>query len=221
MLCSEMSDAATALPETPLLERQLQMLSRLAEAGLEIALAIERKVKESEAAQPLAALTAAGQAYDRVARAVRLCILLQNELVKDRPDPQRARRERHRDLAVDVVRRVARDHCGEGPILVSTMAKEARDRLDTDDIYGEVLNRPVGELVALICRDLGIEPNWDALAWEAWAQEEMQSGVAGSPFVAAAPKRPLPRRGGGGPRRGEGGVPPPPRLNSPVPINSA
>jgi hypothetical protein len=37
----------------------------------------------------------------------------------------------------------------------------------TDD--GSV-SRPVGELVALICRDFGLEPNWDALASEAWAQ---------------------------------------------------
>ena len=41
----------------------------------------------------------------------------------------------------------------------------------------------MGELVALICRDFGLEPNWDALAQEAWAQAEIASGAPGSPFL--------------------------------------
>ena len=46
-----------------------------------------------------------------------------------------------------------------------------------------VASRPVGELVALICRDFGLDPNWDALAEEAWAQAEMDGGAEGSPFA--------------------------------------
>ena len=82
-----------------------------------------------------------------------------------------------------IVRRVARDHCGREPFAVSVIAKEAAERLDDDDIYGLAASRPVGELVAMLCRDLGLEPDWDALAAEAWAQAEIDSGAAGSPFL--------------------------------------
>jgi hypothetical protein len=41
----------------------------------------------------------------------------------------------------------------------------------------------VGELVAMICRDFGLEPDWDALEQEAWAQAEIAGGAAGSPFL--------------------------------------
>jgi hypothetical protein len=202
MICSNMSDAATALPETDSVDgpaggedgaagsRQLRMLDRLADAGLEIALVIERRVKAAEAAEPLAQLTAAAQAYDRVARAVRLTLLLRQELLErreeqDGPPGELRRRQAHRDRVVAVVRRVARDHCRLDPFAVSAYAKEAAERLDTDDIYGMVASRPVGELVARLCRDFGLEPNWDALAEEAWAQAEMDSGAEGSPFAGA------------------------------------
>jgi hypothetical protein len=214
-----MSDAATALPEVSSAERPLQMLERLAEAGLEIALVLERRVKEAEPAAPLAELTAAAQAFDRVSRAVRLCLLLREELVKERQaraeaGPQDAARKAHRDRALAVVRRVARDHCGHEPFAFSLIAKEAAERLDTDDIYGLVTRRPVGELVALICRDLGLDPDWDVLAEEAWAKAEAASGTPGSPFM-----RPPPLAGGEAAMAGDpaigpnarsagGGVPP-------------
>jgi hypothetical protein len=60
---------------------------------------------------------------------------------------------------------------------------EVCERLDDDDIYGDVIARPVGELVALICRDLGLEPDWARLAEEAWAREEIERGDARSPFA--------------------------------------
>lgn len=127
------SAPAPALPDTPLIERQLQMLSRLAEAGLEIALVIQRKVEEAEAAESLAVLTAAAQAYDRVARAVRLAILLQNELIKGRPDPDHdRRREQHRDRATHIVRRVARDHCDHDPFAVFGAARRSTRRRKGD-----------------------------------------------------------------------------------------
>ena len=63
------------------------------------------------------------------------------------------------------------------------LAAEARERLEHDDIYGDVLTRPVGEIIALICRDLGLSPDWSRLAQEAWAQDEIAGGPAQSPFM--------------------------------------
>jgi hypothetical protein len=60
---------------------------------------------------------------------------------------------------------------------------EASERLDRDDVYGDLLARPVSELVALICRDLGLDPDWPVLADEAWAREEMADGAPGWPLA--------------------------------------
>ena len=188
----------------PCAGRQLQSLDQLAEAGLQVALAIAARV-QAEPAAPLAELAAAGQAYDRVARGVRLCILLQDELIKRRQERAEAerqapalRRKAHTDRALGVVKRIARDHCRRELWEISAIAKDAAERLDTDDIYGMVESRPIGELVELICRDFGLEPNWDALAQEAWAVDEAESGVEGSPFeLEGEHARPPPLAGEG------------------------
>jgi hypothetical protein len=183
-------DAAGDGCAAPSAERRLRMLDRLAEAGLEITLAIERRVKDAPPNQPLAELNAAAMAYARAARAVRLAVLLQAQLTQGGEDPEEAARQagaEHRKAqvrrTVRIVERVAREHCRKKPETAALYAYEARDRLDDDDIYGLVATRPVGELVAMICRDFGLEPNWDALAEEAWAQAEIASGAEGSPFL--------------------------------------
>ena len=65
------------------------------------------------------------------------------------------------------------------------LVHETAERLDDDDIFGDVLTRPVGELVSLICRDLGLEPDWARLGEEAWAKEEFDDPR--SPFFATSP----------------------------------
>lgn len=170
-------------------ERLVERLDRLTEAGMEL---IEALVAQAKGAGPKVVDGDVGLAFSRVSRAVRLSILLQEELTgrgsegeageaagRDEGRPQEDNRER----AVRIVRRVARDHCQREGFEVSVIAKEAAERLNDDDIYGLVASRPVGELVALICRDFGLEPDWDALACEAWAQAEIASGAEGSPFL--------------------------------------
>jgi hypothetical protein len=183
-------DAAGEGCAAPSAERRLKMLDRLAEAGLQIALAIETRVKDAGPGQPIAELNAAAMAYGRAARAVRLAILLQEQLSQGAVDPLQAVRQAeaaHRKLKVErtvrIVERVARDHCGHQGFALGAYRGEARERLDNDDIYGLVATRPVGELVAMICQDLGLEPHWQHLAAEAWAQAEIESGAQGSPFV--------------------------------------
>lgn len=196
MICSVMN-ACTAIA-TPLdvpageppcapLDRQIARLDRLAEAGMEM---IEALVAQAKGAGPKAVEGDVALAFGRVSRAVRLAVLLHSELTGGRKDPdaaaleaQAGRRAAHRDRAVRIVRRVARDHCRREPLEVSAIAREAAERLGDDDIYGLVASRPVGELVALLCRDFGLEPDWDALAGEAWAQAEIMSGAEGSPFL--------------------------------------
>jgi hypothetical protein len=139
-------------------------------------------------------------AYARVARAVRLTIALQSRLLQDlqaldevaerhlhggRSNAARARKARIGRILDRVIDAEAPDDA-EG----DRLAGEVRERLEHDDIYGDVLARPVGELVALICRDLGLSPDWVRLAEEAWAQDEIEGGQAGSPF--SPPRWPSP-----------------------------
>src|SRR4051794_23509970 len=139
-----------------LIERQLWMLGRLAEAGLNIALAVERQATAAEAA-PDAVQVVQGDlalAYGRVARAVRLTIGLQARLLKDlqaldevaarrrageaasagrdRQDAEAARKGRVERIVERLIRDEARDEA-EG----DRLAEEAYERLDHDDIYGD------------------------------------------------------------------------------------
>jgi hypothetical protein len=187
----------------PLFERQIEGLGRLAEAGLEVALAIEQLAKAvtAETGVTTADVAPALAAFARVARAVRLTFMLQSKLIKQLQDwdshraylassaAWQAERERgkqadQRKAQVErIVERVAkgdRDDADE----VERLVDETRERLDQDDIYGDVLSRPVSELVAMICRDLGLGPDWTRLAKEAWARDEMACGEAGWPLAS-------------------------------------
>jgi hypothetical protein len=82
-----------------------------------------------------------------------------------------------------IVRRVAWAQ-GKAIEEVERLARDAVDRLDQDELYGDLLSRPVSEIIAHICRDLRLEPDWPQLAEEAWAQDEIASGAAGAPLAA-------------------------------------
>ncbi|CAN7241240.1 hypothetical protein LJR219_000959 [Phenylobacterium sp. LjRoot219] len=200
-----------------LIERQLWVLGRLAEAGLNVALAIERQATAAapphaaeapEAAEP-PATPAPGPvvqgdvalAYARASRAVRLTVALQARLIKDlqaldeaavrlrRGEQVEAERERQtletaRKARVErIVERVIRAELSDEDE-VDRLAEAAWERLDHDEIYGDLLAQPVGEIIARVCRDLGLSPDWSRLAEEAWAREEIDSGALGSPFLA-------------------------------------
>lgn len=200
-----------------LLRRQAERLETLAEAGLRMALAIERQATQgpAEGEEPLAPAEAA-MAFSRVARAVRMTGLLQERLVRALDDlrarqaaqAERARAEaegaakdaearrdpayRHKARVEAIVERLAKaDTDDEDEI--DRLVCEAGERLDDEDVYGDVLTRPVGELVSLICRDLGLDPDWTRLAQEAWAKEEADNPR--SPFFTA-PSPTGGRRGG-------------------------
>ena len=199
-----------ALPDSPapdpavertraLREREIERLDRMAGAGMEM---IEALVAQAKGSGPQVVEGDVGLAFSRVTRAVRLAILLQEQLIEgqgaanaaadsasnDNPaepagEDEAELRPDNRERAVRVLRRVARDHCRRGGFEVSAIAREAAERLNDDDIYGLVASRPVGELIALLCRDFGLEPDWDVLAGEAWAVAEIASGAEGSPFL--------------------------------------
>ena len=140
-----------------------------------------------------------GMAYARVARAVRQSVMLQARLIADRPAPRKETHLTPEDHAKDRVARIVgrvieAEHDDEDRI--ERLQDESIERLEDEDIYGAVLTRPMSEMVADICQDLGLHPDWTRLARECWAVEEIASGDVGEPLAAFAV--PLPRTRGRG-----------------------
>lgn len=195
-----------------LIERQLWVLGRLAEVGLNVALAIEQQAtaaaEEPDAAEPPPASRPGrvvqgdiALAYARASRAVRLTVALQAKLIKDlqaldetaarlrrgeQVDAERERQAREaarKERVERIIERVIRAELSDEDE-ADRLAEAAWERLDHDEFYGDLLAQPIGEIIARVCRDLGLAPDWSRLAEEAWARQEIDSGAAGSPFLA-------------------------------------
>jgi hypothetical protein len=210
MICSEMTTTPSpkiAAPgigsvewAEPIFARQVAVLGQLAEKGLEMALDIAEEAKADDASETCVAR------YAKAARAVRVSLMLQSKLIHDFQAAQRKQAEADRMAAIGgkfsrteqvearkarlgrIVERVAGPE-REGTYELERQFGEAAERLDQDDLYGDILTRPVSELVAIICQDLGLDPDWPRLAEELWAREEIASGDPGWP-LAENPKSP-------------------------------
>jgi hypothetical protein len=186
-------DPACALDRArALIEPQLRLLGRLAEIGLDAAEAIGRQVRGEEPAGK----TDPSLAFARASRAVRLTVALQSKLIdalaaleagRVGPDAAVALRDPDYLLKARIERIVERtaeaEHQGDDDA-VDRLVREAGDRLDDIDLYGDLLDRPVSEILCGICRDLDLPLDWARLAQEAWAQAEMSGGEAGAPLAA-------------------------------------
>jgi hypothetical protein len=65
-----------------------------------------------------------------------------------------------------------------------------RERLEEDDIERDLGQRPMGELVGRICRDIEIKPDWDYWAQDFWALEEARLKPPGSPYAERPERKP-------------------------------
>ena len=66
---------------------------------------------------------------------------------------------------------------------VEQLRLEAAERLERDD-YGDIMNRPLREILAEIHRDLGLKPDWEPRDQELWFRQEVGSGARRRPFTA-------------------------------------
>jgi hypothetical protein len=154
--------------ERALLDRQLERLDELADMGMALARDIQRR---AIAADPDADITHAAIDFARVSRAVRMTLALQSRLVRDFKTPVKAGSAKadNDDVRWDVqwidedcsrevrdsVRRVAEDS-GLDAETAERLAAEAYERMERDDVYTDVMTRSFDEIVAAICRDLGL-----------------------------------------------------------------
>jgi hypothetical protein len=203
-----LSDLPTSAPDwaRAMAERQLAALGELAELGLDLARAIGRQASAAADRDAAAELQGMGLAYARVARAVRLIIALQSKRMDDLlthdakaaeidDEEQMAPYDLRKMRVERIVERVARSE-HEAEDAVDALMIEAGDRLEDEDLYGDLLERPMSEIVARLCRDLNLSPDWSALSQELWAQDEIESGEGGEPLTSPI----APAMAGGGPR---------------------
>ena len=166
---------------------EIEALGELIGIGLKIARAIERRVEEPcHEPRSLAELNAAAIAYARVARAVRQTILLRDKLAEalEAGCKASAARSGVKARVVRVVRSVIEAEHDDAE-QVERLASEAAERLEQEDFDG-LLARPIREIIADICKDLALHPDWPGLAEEMAAVEEIARRVLGGGTPEAA-----------------------------------
>jgi hypothetical protein len=189
----EITPTAATADADPWAARRLAILAELAEDALEIAHALKARIVETAEYVPDAVTAAVcadlGRTFDRASRAARMAIALRDRLIKDAPSAGQSQRtaanEARDQRAVRVLRIVGRAAEADGAGLTGREAldKRARERLFDPDITGDLLCRPIGELVAQICADIGVTPPWLDFSEEAWAQAEIAERPPGSPYA--------------------------------------
>jgi hypothetical protein len=164
-------------------ERHGRVLQELTELGMNLARAVSA---EATVADPAKANELA-LAFSRIARAVRQTLALAAKLAEER-QATAAERVRRDDLEAGTSalnRRLRIERLVERAIDAEASDDEAeglyddlRERLeDTDDLAG-FHDRPLPEIVALICKDLGVTPPKIHWTDTDWGMEERSSPEA-------------------------------------------
>jgi hypothetical protein len=124
-------------------------------------------------------------AYATVTKAMRYGMALQSRVFAGdicRPAPQRAKRHAERKaLVTEAVHEIIAGEGHEGEA-----AERLIEALDTrlEREAPEDYDRPIGEMVAIVCQGLGLEPDWELLQDTDWAEDEIKTHPAGSPYAA-------------------------------------
>jgi len=65
---------------------------------------------------------------------------------------------------------------------VERLKGELKERLEEDEVFEERARWPIGEAIALICQDLGLDPDWRRWETRGWAMKEAAENRRGSPY---------------------------------------
>ena len=152
-------------------------------------------VRHATDAQPIPAsdaLISLAAAFDRTARAVRRGILLARSLaepVQPARDPAQARAATRRRILREVEDAIQRTGANagarDGQDGAETLQAELRDRLDAPDLDWDITARPVADIIAEICRDLGLAMPSGLHPWKRRTPDDIARLCA----AAAAPSR--------------------------------
>jgi hypothetical protein len=164
------------------------MLAELGEIGMDLARAVRQQAVAQAIPEQVGALDRMSGGdlalvFSRIARAVRQTLALEAKIYENRraheqgeaaeqaqraATIQRARKERQKNKAKRIIEE-AIDAEPRDPSDYENLLADLDDALeDLDAEFGE---RPFGEILTRICRDLGIAPNWTEWAMETWGIE--------------------------------------------------
>ena len=144
-----------------------------------------------------------GQAFDRISRSIRQNIILATRIEEGRltrltalaseraqarvrdaeravvaaKAQARARRERVEQLIIEPIERLEDDPRRRG-----RLHGRISDALRLEPRYHKP-DQSVGALLAQLCKDFGLTPDWSAWADQDWAVEEARTNAPGSPYA--------------------------------------
>jgi CRISPR/Cas system CSM-associated protein Csm2 small subunit len=155
---------------------RFEVLGELTQIGMGLARDVGRQA--AEPADPDAPPVDLGLQFSRIARAVRQTVALeakfdserearQAKAEADRAAETRLRGIRRKTRVGDIVERII-DEESDSERLIETLSERLEDADDTD-----FADRPLGEIVAAICRDLGVTVDWTLWEEQPWAAEAL------------------------------------------------
>jgi hypothetical protein len=177
-ICSRMTGPGQ--PDLIALRRsRIDILMRLGEVARERLAGVTHRLESEPHTDRL--LTTLSICYARISRWIRLIITLCLHIERGAwdeprpPHPMRRRREGAERAAEALAETRLAAEPGRDP--------EDDERPEPEETFDAYLARPFGEVVALICRGLGVTPDWAAWSAEPWAQEERRTRPATSPYA--------------------------------------
>ncbi|MEO8926384.1 MAG: hypothetical protein ABI306_04400 [Caulobacteraceae bacterium] len=190
---------AVASPSVLRAERQLRMLEELAQIGMDLARALGRRAEadgvdaaSDAGCKPALAARDPADAFQRLSRAIRLTLALEMKtdetlraLQAGEATAEASRREaairraeaakaRSRQVAEHEVRAVVAQAIVaeiEGDEALDDCYDALDERLEDDESYEDLADKPLRQTVERLCADLGLSPDWSA--WsddDGWAE---------------------------------------------------
>ncbi|MEA2755396.1 MAG: hypothetical protein QOJ54_1685, partial [Aliidongia sp.] len=138
--------------------------------------------------------------YAKLTRAIRFNLALENQITKEhRSRAAREQAERDGRCAIGQTARRARLEGKVERVMNQVIEREVspvdredfhrslRECLEEFDDDPDFTSRSVGEIVASICRDIYLNPDWSWWACEPWAVKEFATKPPGSPYATWVP----------------------------------
>ncbi len=128
-------------------------------------------------------------AFDRIARCIRRTILLARNVAEPPKAPAKSREATRKQILREVEDAIDRE---APPKAAPALRAELMERLDApefaEDLEHDLATRPIEDIIAELCRDLGVPVNNQALKWK----RRTPGDIVALNAQAAAPPRPPP-----------------------------
>ena len=161
-------------------EWRARTLRQLVAIGMDMARMLQDQAREASACDPGVIGPDLSLRFHRISRSIRMSLALDAKLVAgfqaEIKERKAADLTERKALAKEAVsRQVDRDTPDRD------LHRERSDRIEREDLE-DFSDKPVSEIISIICADLGIIPDWQAWSLEPCAMEERRTHVPGSPY---------------------------------------